>query len=296
MKKLRKLETSYRIMKVLKLLHQKPLRLDELCYELDASELGVNKETITKYFSTLREVGCVIEKSEGKFWLKHLPFFVDFNKRELETLAIFQKFAQKLHQKKLNEKLQSALSKILKMTDVSVHINYHQILNSIKFEDIYYKNKEKLELLSNFFDENAQKLKIKYRSENYKILPKCFKFNKINAYLFAFNEESKKYQNFLLDDIEEIVSLIQNTSAQNFASVTVFKITDRLASGYTLYENELIHEIERGVKIVTNKTQDKKELHSRLLKYGEFCEIISPKDEKEIFKRELDEMIKNYSY
>jgi|GEM_PF-1299487 len=295
MKKLRKLETSYRIMKVLRMLHARPLGLDELCYELDIDEVGVNRETITKYFSTLREVGCVIEKRGGKFWLKHMPLFVNFTQRELETMAIFQKFTQKLQQKRIDDKIQSAFSKILRMTDMKLHEQYHKILNAVKFDDVYIENKEKLELLSNFFDENSSKLKIKYRGEHFKISPKSFKFGENSVQLFAFNEASKKYENFLLSDIEAIMSLIQSTSAQNFASSTVFKITGRLANGYFPYEGEVVMQTGKDNKNVTSKMQDKAELHARLLKYGELCTLISPRDEVEEFISEIDDMIANYS-
>lgn len=295
MKKLRKLETSYRVMKVLKMLHAEPLGLDELCYKLDIDEVGVNRETITKYFSTLREVGCVIEKRGGKFWLKHMPLFVNFTRKELETMAVFQKFTQKLRQKRIDDKIQGAFSKILRMTDIKVHEQYHTILNAIKIDDTYYKNNEKLKLLSNFFDENSRKLKIKYRGVDFKVSPKSFKYGENSVHLFAFNEESKKYENFLLDDIEEIMSLVQSTSAQNFALPTVFKITGRLAAGYYPHEDETVTVISAHNKNVVNRTQDKTELRSRLLKYGELCTLISPRDEGEEFVRELDEMIENYS-
>ncbi len=295
MKKLRKLETSYRIMKVLKMLHAKPLGIDELCYELDINEVGVNRETITKYFSTLREVGCVIEKRGGKFWLKHMPLFVNFTRKELETMAIFQKFTQKLHQKRIDDKIQSALAKILRMTDIELHKQYYTILSAVKFEDIFYKNKEKFELLSNFFDENSRNLKIKYRGGYFKISPKSFKFGENSVYLFAFNEANKKYENFLLDDIEEIMSLIQSKSTQDFALSTIFKITGRLASGYFPYEGEIVTRMNKDNKNVLNKIQDKKELRARHLRYGEFCTLISPQSELEDFVKEIDEMIKNYS-
>lgn len=294
--KLRKLDTSYRIMKVLKLLHENPMELSELCYELDRDCLGVNRETITKYFSTLREVGCVIEKRGGKFYLKHLPFFINFNESELEILAMFQKFTQKLHQKNIYDKIQGVFLKILKLTDISAHNSYHKILNSVKFTDVYYKNKDKLELFSNLFDENSRKLKIIYRGKDYKILPKNFKFNKTKVYLFAFNETTKKHENFLLDDIVEVISLVQSASCKNFASSTVFKITDRLAKGYYPYEGETVFEMEKSIKIITNKIQEKNELRTRLLRYGELCEIVSPQDEKDAFVEELDAMIANYEH
>ena len=120
MNDLRKVNTSYRIMKILKLLHQKPRSINEICFELDVDNIGVKKETITKYFSTLRSCGCIVEKREGKFYLLNMPFFINLNKEELKTLAYFQKFSQKFNSKLFEEKIQSALSKLLKLSNLII--------------------------------------------------------------------------------------------------------------------------------------------------------------------------------
>jgi len=292
---MRKLEASYRVMKVLKLLNDGPLGFEELCYELAQNDIAVNRETIGKYFTTLREAGCKIDKKGGKFWLKHMPLFVCFTRTELETLAIFQKFAQKLHQKRVSEKVQSTFNKILKMTSIELHSEYHAILNAIKFDDVYCKNKDKLDIFSDFFAENSQKLKITYRGESFKIRPKSFKYETNKVYLFALNEKNMKYEHFLLDDVGEILSLIQLSPIPCLASTTVFKLTGRLARGYYPLEGEVVNMISADNINVVNKVSVKRELHSRLLKYGELCEIISPKDEREAFIGELDEMIENYN-
>lgn len=67
---MRKINSSYRIIKILKLLHDAPHSLAELSFELDKDGLSVGAKTITKYFLTLRTAGCSIKKRNGKFSLK----------------------------------------------------------------------------------------------------------------------------------------------------------------------------------------------------------------------------------
>ena len=43
-----------------------------------------------------------------------------------------------------------------------------------------------------------------------------------------------------------------------------------------------------------NKTQDKNTLFKRILKYGVLGEIISPKDEREMFIQSVNKMIENF--
>ena len=295
MNNLKKVTSSYRIMKILKLLYQKPRSIDELCFELDANCIGVKKETITKYFSTLRRCGCTVEKRNGKFYLINMPFCINLNQKELETLAYFHKFSQKFHSKLFEEKTHLLLSKLLKLTDIETHTKYHKILNKTKVQDFVIEKNilKKISVVSNYIEEKS-KIKIEFKGECHIAIPKNLIYSKGEFYLKIFLEEEDKYKNIKISDIDNFFEIGQNRGRTNFASTTVFKIKDRLAFGYYPYEEEIVQTEEDGSKIVSNKTQDKDTLLKRLLKYGVLCEIISPKSEKELFLNSIDEMIKNF--
>lgn len=295
MNKLKKVTSSYRIMKILKLLYQKPRSIDEICFELDADNIGVKKETITKYFSTLRNCGCTVEKRSGKFYLINMPFCINLNQKELETLAYFHKFSQKFNSNLFEEETYSLLSKILKLTNIETHTKYHKILNRTKIQDFIFEKDilKKVSVISNYIEEKS-KIKIKYKEENHTIIPKNLLYSKGKFYLKAFFEEENKYKNINISNIEDFVEIGRNRGLTNFTSTTVFKIKDRLAVGYYPYEKEIVQIENNSTKIISNKTQDKNALLKRILKYGVLCEIISPKTEKELFLNSINEMIKNF--
>ncbi len=294
---MRKINSSYRIIKILKLLHDAPYSLEELSFELDKDGLSVGAKTITKYFLTLRTAGCSIKKKNGKFYLENVPFFIDLSDGELNVLAFFQKFSQKFNSKKFDYKIQSVFSKILKFTYKETKAKYAKILNKIPITtipSIRQRCHEIIGIISNVLKEDIR-LKISYNNELFVIVPKSIKFAKGTAYLNAYDERSQKYKRFIISKIAAISSMGLNKGADNFALATIFKVTGRLAKNYYPYEKETIHYESENEKTICNKHQDKLTLIHRCLKYGTCCEIISPQQEKEFLIKEVDIMLENLS-
>ncbi len=294
---MRKINSSYRIIKILKLLHEAPYSLEELSFELDKDGLSIGPKTITKYFLTLRTAGCSIKKKNGKFYLENVPFFIDLSKGELNTLAHFQKFSQKFNSKKFDSKIQSVFSKILKLTYKETKSKYTKILNEIPITTIPSIRKrchEIIGIISNVLKDDFR-LKIEYNKELYVIVPKSIRFSKGTAYLNAFEEKSKKYKRFVISNITALSSMGLNKGADNFAFATVFKVKDRLAVNYYAYEKEDVRCEVEGEKLIYNKNQDKLSLIHRCLKYGTNCEIISPESERNFLIREVETMLENLS-
>ncbi|MBR1977527.1 hypothetical protein IKA15_04540 [bacterium] len=294
---MRRINSSYRIIKILKLLHESPYSLEELCFALDEDDLSVGPKTITKYFLTLRTAGCSIKKKNGKFYLENIPFFIDLNEKEISALAYFQKFSQKFNSKKFDSKIQSGFSKILKLACKETKSNYSKTLNKIpitSIPSIRDRCHGIIGIISNVLKDNLR-LKIRYNNELFVIVPKSIRFSKGTAYLNAYDEKSQKYKRFIISNITELSSMGLNKGADNFALSTIFKVNGRLAKNYYPYEKETIHHESENEKIICNKHQDKLSLIHRCLKYGTCCEIISPKSERDFLINEVETMLKNLS-
>ena len=91
------LSTPFRIIKILKLLVERPLSINEILEKLEEDDIFINKETVSKYFMTLRYAGCDIQKARSKFYIKY-PV-LHFNDTELETLAHFDIISKNLNSK-----------------------------------------------------------------------------------------------------------------------------------------------------------------------------------------------------
>ena len=290
---LRKIDASYRILKILNLLSEKPRGMHELLIALNDE---VYPETITKYFRLLREYGFIIEKKNHKFELLSMPFFIDFNDTDLKTLSKFEVFSHDVTSEKQYEKLNLSIKKILKIAPREGSQKYKNFLTQLCEKRVFEKYREKIEKIAPFLEETPVKAKLLYKNSSYVIAPLELKFMGDKVYLMAFDEEKLVNKRFLLDDVMEIKNLLQTSNKMGFSQKTVFRLEGRVAKGYkSPYENEVIEYLDDGSIIVENSYEDKKLLLKRLLKYFEFCEIISPKSDRDEFIKMVDSLIESYS-
>ena len=101
----RMIGTSYRIIQILKLLFEKPRRLEEFLYLFDVQDYQIERKTLTKYFATLRKFGCVIVKENNRFVLKEAPFFIGLTKDDIKNLANLYALSKDILAKGRQEKL-----------------------------------------------------------------------------------------------------------------------------------------------------------------------------------------------
>lgn len=290
---LRRIDSSYRILKILKFLSDKPGTMNEILRELDYE---IYPETVSKYFRVLRSYGFIIEKKRHKFELLNMPFFIDFSDSELKSLAAFEVFSKDVASSKQNEKLHSSVRKILAVSPKENRQKYNQFLSELNEKKIFEKYREKIEKITSFFEENPVKIQVIYKKAAHIVTPVELRYKGDKVYLFCFDEAKLTNRQFLLDDIEDVKSMIQKSSKMPFIQKTVFRLNGRVALGYkSPYENEIIEYQDDGSIIVTNSYEDKNLLLKRLLKYFEFCEILSPKADREEFIEMIDNLIESYS-
>lgn len=85
-----------------------------------------------------------------------------------------------------------------------------------------------------------------------------------------------------------------HSSCSMFSSVT-FRLKDRLAKGYRLRDDEkLLQTKSDGSIIILNQKEDRVLLLKRLMRYGENCEVISPKTLREEMKQMIETTLSNY--
>ena len=276
------------------MLTEEPRNMSEILLGLESENIFINKETITKYFKTLREAGCFIEKKKNKFYIKY-PI-LNFSADELKTLAEFEKISSNINCKTNYAAFLKFLDKLFVLTHKTEYEKYKKIcLKSNKnknswSEKISLKYRDKIEILSRFMDENSAMVKIVYKNKNYTITPISFRYYQDSASIFAYDNKKNVNKNFALDGIEEIKGTPITSTGGDFGLSTTFKITGRLKNNYILKEGEIAMDSD-GALIVTNNKEDKTELFNRLLKYGEYCEILYPKSDRQKFLELVENLI-----
>ncbi len=289
---MKSLSASFKIIKMLKLMTQNPVSIDEILKHFEDAEIYLSKETISKYFATLRYAGCDIQKKKNKFYIKY-PI-LNFSKSELLTLANFQKAAYNLNSKNNYSYFLRFLERLFILTNETE--NYRKISKENPINKSFWDDKtgreykEKIEILSEFMGTNPQKLKISYEGKIYNITPVNFRYNKDSVCLSAYDNIENVNKNFALNKIDDIKATPSKGINTEFGLSTTFKISGKLKNIYRIREGEIVTNYENYI-IVTNKKEDKTELFNRLLKYGTCCEILYPKNDRKKFITMIEDLI-----
>lgn len=288
--KTKKLSTPLKIIKILKLMTEKPVSLKEIMQSLEEDDNFVNRETITKYFATLRNAGCDIQKKQNKFYIKY-PI-LSLNDTDFDTLADFQKITKSLASKKDYNEFLKFLDKLFSLTDADKISRYKKILQNKEDKNLIDMDRfrDKIESLSDFIQEPAQKIKIIFEDKPYTIIPVKFHYFKKSICLFGYDCSNNVNKNFPIDKIQDIKKIPSMAQSIDFALSTTFKIKGYLKKSYLAKEGEIVSPYDNYL-IVTNKNEDKEALFRRLLKYGTNCEILYPKTDREKFKTMLETLI-----
>lgn len=284
------LSTPFKIIKILKLMTESPSSINDILNSFEKEGIFVTKETISKYFTTLREAGCNIQKRKNKFYIKY-PI-LEFTEDEIETLKEFESIAQNLNSKKQHLHFLKFLDKLFTLTNYTAFENYKkqriQINNfSEKLSNIY---KDKIEAISEFISKNPQKLTLTFEDKDYSITPVGFRYFENSICLLGYDTKENVNKNFPLGKITNIKQSPIKAPGTDFGLSTTFKITGRLKDAYNVRKGEIIGVYDDYI-VVTNKKEDKDALFRRLLKYGTFCEILYPQNDREKFKKLIENLL-----
>ena len=291
------LSTPAKIIKILKLLVENPLSIDEILDRFEDDEIFIERETISKYFATLRKAGCDIQKRKSKFYIKYPVLYL--NDIELDTLAGFQKNAKDLSSKTDYEEFLKFLEKLFALSGKEENAVYKRIYQNIQNTDnfpcanISLKYRGKIEMLSKFLNETPQRVKIIYEDKEYSIVPVKFHYFKDSVCLKGYDIKNNVNKNFSLDKISEAKEMPLKAQNTDFGMITTFKISGRLKNAYSIREGEIVTEYNDYI-VVSNKDEDKNELFKRLLKYGTCCENKYPKKDREEFISLIKELISKH--
>ena len=95
-----------------------------------------------------------------------------------------------------------------------------------------------------------------------------------------------------ISSITSIKQMPQQISGMSYLKAVVFELYGRLASSYKLKRSEKVLNFGKNYITVSNSEEDRDILLHRLLKYGENCKIIKPKEVKEEFLNMTNEILR----
>jgi len=311
MKKILKMSSSaYRVLLLIKALNENEYTLDGLnnfFYNEPDIIRTFSKEVMFKYLNTLRAAGYKIEKPNPfTYKLLKAPVFLNLSEEELKSLVILENFVEGLYLKRLKKDFDSFMKKITRYLsdDHIAFLNNYRIEYKANPDYNISKYSKYSDLIKQFeqYCIEDQKIAIKYKQpfdikeKDIIFEPKSIKFNTVHVYIFGYNPLIGEKQFINLDYILEVEQLPVKSQSNYSLSPVTFKLKGRLSKRYRLYENEKIVETDEknGSITVSAYVEDKNLLIQRLLKYGDLCELIYPKDLRDKMIEILDDALQNY--
>ncbi len=312
-KKLKVSSTAYRILLLLLHLNEDRFNVSQLneIFSKDAQVARYfSKDVILKYISTLRVAGYKITKpclsNKYTYELEKSPVLSNFNERQLKVLAIMDSYIKSLHQIKLIEKYQSFLKKLQKIIpDEQVQLLNKELLNQNENPEAdYFRHEHYAELIKKIesLKKDKCRVSIKYKlseeAEEKQVIfeLKNIKYDKNEVYISGYSPVIGQTQLIKLGQIIDAKQLPTQSQYNQILSPVIFKLKGNLAKVYRPYENEkVVYSGEKSYSItVTAYIEDQDILLNRLLKYGDSCEVLYPKNTRDSMVKIIGKTLNNY--
>ena len=257
--------------------------MSELIEKLNQNEEEpvFNNSVISKYINTCRYCGIEIPKIHNKYFVTSMPFGLELTNTDINLLESMQNLVKNEMTSKYNKLFNSFVEK----------------LNRYSNKKIARVEKATYQLTSELF-ENAvtDKRKIQLMLKN-RVIMECIpiKITEVKGKTY-FNVFYKNRERMIDSARVSGLEVMKQKFLQNFNDESViFLIRDDLAARYDLRENEQYTKTDRiGWKAISNRGENKEVLLSRLLRYDNKCEIVSPQSYRDEMKQILNDALNNY--
>ena len=277
--------SSLRVLQLLMLLYNNSYTMQEL---VDAMKKETNEPCtnflVSKYINTCRFCGIDIQKLDGKYTLLTIPFGISLSDGDLKVLQDIDTFCRNVPVNRTIRHLNSILGKINQRSD--------KYFSKIKFED----DDKVAELFEQCLD-TGYKIELVYNDAGVEKTCCCEPLelgieDSLPIFIVSIDGERTR---FFRNDVVSIKKMDVKAAKKLETNAVVFKLKNALAKRYTLRPDEKIVNTDfDGTITVLNKTEDKETLLSRLMKYGELCEIESPKNYRKEMLDRISKTLANY--
>ena len=256
--------------------------------------------TLNKYINTLKVFGIKIKKEKNKYKLESSLYSVNLALEDLKALNVISSSAKNLPDEDLMGTIESFLKAVeLRMNSEDKTTMSMISTNSYDFSFYYADIKKQIENCENLCEEHRV-LDITYTKDGEEISCKCVAkevvYDHKNVYLKVHDNVKHQALDIPINNILSI-SLSPNriNTPDPIDTTVVYRLKGALAKRYKLKENEYSKGLDNsGYLVVVNRNEPFDKLLSRLMRYSNSCEIVSPKYLREEMIKRISDAISNY--
>lgn len=291
-------DSCIKIFSLLKLLIEDKAEYSEVI-KIFSDETSNNNATIpvvlNKYLNTLKVFGMNVKKEKNKYYLSNFPFIVEFSSEDVKTVQLLKASVDLLP----NRKSKDAFLSFIK----SLEIRYSDFAKTYadSLDSSFYKS------FTNYFSKNQDKIIEceKYCSDKKKL--EVIYSTNLEDNTIICSPKEVKYQDgkvcllsmqiieIPVDAIKTVRQLPTVTTSKEVSTSVVYLLKGPLVKSYKLREWEYSNGYDsHGNLIVVNKNEDFEILLSRLMRYAQYCEVLTPLSMRSKMFDAINKMLENY--
>lgn len=298
-------DASVRVLDTLKFLSKNNASIQDIIRyfeKIDPNNRTYTNEVILKYINTLKVFGFRFAKEKDKYVLLNTLEQFEFNEKDLNSIYLIEKFSLIFPEERVKSNVDQFLQELEKRFSDNSRLLAHNIKrpNFTELGSDYNKYSKQIKEYEKYCLD-GQRLKITYKNKNNIEIsvmaePGDIKYIEKEIYLSVYNPISAQIQDINLNSIIKIEQLPLKSNSTTMLSSVTFQLKDRLAKAYKLHESEKLLQIKTDESIIIlNQKEDRELLLKRLIRYGENCEVLSPKSLREEMLELIKSTIKNYT-
>lgn len=294
---------AYRVFETLAFLMKQPANVAEITKHLESlkttGDRNYSKALIYKYLSTLKFAGIELKRHKCKYEIGKLPFKIDLSTEDITALSVLKEILKVTPEKELAENVNKFFYQLNMRFDFDKN-PYKKNLHTSKEIKPITKEVEKAIKKYEKFKKLDMRFKITYTNVLNKIESEICEIIDVyaengNSYAKVYNTQQGCFLVLNLKQIKDIEETPKKNTHRYFSSTTVFKLKGKLAKRYTLRNEEHTMGTDKnGNLTIANKKEPKNELFLRLMRYGNNCEIVSPKKDRETMHQLIKATLANY--
>lgn len=252
---------------------------------------------LNKYTNALKIFGVKINKENNKYRLDSSLYSVNYTLNDLKALSMLISASENIPDDNLNKSINELKSNlILRMSNTDK--NTLNSLNSDKDFSFFYTDlKDQIQKCKNYCKDNVI-LDLIYLHKNKEVRcickPKEVTYSVKTAYLNVYDTKRNENIEIALPNILSIKLMPSRSSNKETTTTIVYKLKGRLSKTYKLKEGEKLQAQKDGELVISNTGEPLDKLFSRLMRYADLCEIVTPKYIRDEMKNLIDETIKHY--
>lgn len=277
--------SSMQVLKTLSALLEGDFKMEELIDYLNNKESSpiFNNSVISKYINTLRYCGISIPKINNHYYVVKMPFGLQLEENEITLLSVIQAIVKETMPKNSFKTFDKFVEKINRFSNKKIaRIDKKDYILSFELFQRAIRQKRRINLI----------FKNKYEL---KCIPLSISHDKNKIFFNVFFKRIRKIDITRLSGIHTLSERF--IEPQCNSTTVIFKLKGSLAKRYQIrsdYENIVDMATDKSEVVIANKGEDKNVLLSRLMRYDNKCEILTPKSYRDDMKQLIEDTLKNY--